>query len=166
MKKSEKESSFKQKTKRQIKLTPLFSSVVQSIVIISVILLIITIEESWSIIIVTPLAAAVSFTIAYGFIGDACYDETIYGVCRYRIIKEKILNSDLYFIQAKPLLPFFFLFWKGAVYSSFLFKIDGEECMCDNAFKTEEDAYALVQILKNRQEYKKIIFVKKIEISS
>ncbi len=153
------------KIKKQIKLTPLFSSVVQSIVIISVILLIITIEESWPIIIVTPLAVAVSYLIAIGlFIGDECYDEVLYGVCRYRIIKEKILDSDLYFIQAKPLLPFFFLFWKGAVCSSFLYKRDGKQYMCDNAFKNKEDAYNQVKNLKNRQEYKKLFFVKKNEI--
>lgn len=153
------------KTKKQIKLTPLFSSVVQSIVTTLVILLIITIKESWPIIIAAPFAGGALYFIAIGlFLGDECYDEGIYGVCRYRIIKTKILDSDLYFIQTKPLLPFFFMFWKGAVYSSFLYKMDGGQYMCDNAFKTKEDACNQVENLKNRQEYKKLFFVKKIEI--
>lgn len=154
------------KTKRQIKLTPLFSSVVQLIVIISVILLIITIKESWPIIIAVTLTAGYLYLLGISTLDDGCYNESLYGVCRYRIIKTKVSDSDLYFIQAKPLLPLFFLFWKGAVYSSFLYKWDGGQYMCDNAFETKEDAYNQVENLKNRQEYKKLFFVKKIEICS
>lgn len=155
------------KTKSQIKLTPLFNSVVQSIVIISVILLVITIKESWPIIIAFPLTGGVLYFIAIAlFIDDECHNESIYGVCRYRVIKKNILDSDLYFIQTKPLLPFFFLPWKGAVYSSFLYKKNGGLYMCDNAFKSKEDAYEKVKDLKNRQEYKNLFFVEKIEICS
>ncbi len=155
------------KTKRQVKLTPLFISIVQSIVIISVVLLVITIKESWPNIIAALLAVGYLYFIAIGLlVGDECYDETIYGICRYRIIKKSFLLSDLYFIQTKPLSPFFFLFWKGAVYSSFLYKKDGELYMCDNTFRSKEDAYEMVKDLTNRQEYKKLFFVKEIEICS
>lgn len=155
------------KTKRQIKLTPLFSSVIQSIVILVVILLVIIVEESWPVIIAFPLIGGALYFIVVGlFLDDECHDERIYGVCRYRIIKTKILDSDLYFIQTKPLFPFFFMFWKGAAYSSFLYKKEGGQYMSDNAFKTKEEACNQVENLKNRQEYKKLFFVKKIEICS
>ncbi|HBA36843.1 TPA: hypothetical protein DCZ15_03135 [Candidatus Falkowbacteria bacterium] len=155
------------KTKKLIKLTPLFNSIIQSVVITAIILLVIIIKESWPIIIAAPFAAGYLYFIVIGlFLGDECYDESIYGVCRYRIIKERILDSDLYFIQAKPLSPFFFLFWKGAAHSSFLYKKDGELYMCDNAFRSKEDAYWKVKDLTNRQEYKKLFLVKEIEICS
>jgi len=155
------------KTKKLIKLTPLFNSIIQSVVITVVILLVIIIKGSWPAIIAVPFAAWYLYFMAIGlFVGDECYDESIYGICRYRIIKKRILDSDSYFIQAKPLSPFFFLFWKGAVYSSFLYKKDGELYMCDNAFISKKDAYEKVKDLTNRQEYKKLFFVKEIEICS
>lgn len=38
--------------------------------------------------------------------------------------------------------------------------------MCDNAFRSKEDAYEKVKDLTNRQEYKKLFFVKEIKICS
>lgn len=123
------------------------------------------IEESWNLIIVMPVFAGALYLLAISFFDDD-YDERLYGICRYRIIKEKGSISDVYFIQAKPLLPFIFLFWKGAAYSSFIYKIDGETYMCDNAFQSKEDADHQVKILKNRKEFKKLFVFKKIEICS
>lgn len=153
------------KTKKVIKLTPFFSSVFQSIMIILVILLVITIKERWPIIIAAPLACIALYLIATGLsLDDDSYYESIYGICRYRIIKTEPSDSDWYFIQAKPLLPFFFLPWKGAACVSFLYQSNGKQYMCSNAFKTKEDAYNHVKELKNRYEYKKLFFIKKIEI--
>ena len=153
------------KTKKKIKLTPLFGSVVQLIMVISAILLIITSRESWPIIIVVLFFGWFLYDIAIGiFVVDECYDEGFYGACRHRIIKEKVLDSDVYFIQTKPLLPLFFLPWKGGAYKSFIYKKDDEVYLCNNAFNTKKEAYDQVENLKNRQEYKKLFFVKKIEI--
>jgi hypothetical protein len=150
------------KTKTQIKFTPLFSSAIQLIMIILPALLII--KENWTLIIVIPVIAITLYLLLTAlFLGDDSYDESVYGVCRYRVIKEK---SDIYFIQTKPLLPFFFLPWKGKAHSSFLYKKNGEEYMCNNAFKTGEDANCQMETLKNRDEFKKPFFFKKLEICS
>jgi hypothetical protein len=154
------------KVKTQIKLTPLFYSVIQSIMIISAILLKIVFKENWSlsIILITEIVFFYLIGIAI-FFADRYY-EMPYGILRYRIAKEKILDSDVYFLQAKPLLPLFFLFWKGRPYSHFFYKKDGGDYMCDNAFETKEEADHQLEILKNRNELKKLFLVKKIEICS
>ena len=85
------------KTKKLIKLTPLFNSIIQSVVITAIILLVIIIKESWPIIIAAPFAAGYLYFIVIGlFLGDECYDESIYGVCRYRIIKESLCHHSFF----------------------------------------------------------------------
>lgn len=147
------------KTKTKIKITPLSISIIQGILLILLIFFITITRERFF------LGIIISFLfIMYLLLTmtNGGYEE-LSGLCKYRICKEKILNSDSYYIQVKPLLlPF--LPWKFGAYDSYFYKKDWGEYMFCNSFKTKEEAEGTVQMLKSRDELKKLFLIKKIEV--
>lgn len=149
------------KTKHQLRPTPLFSTIIQIIVSVLIFFIILIEEESLPLVIFTGYAFAMY--LLFLMLDKEWYNEILSGICKYRICKEKVSEEDIYYLQSKPLLlPF--LPWKGEVYESFAYKEGFDDYLCENHFKTIEEALKCKNNLAINNKVRKLFLIKKIEV--